>query len=117
MPINVANASEHTIDTTGIDEVYDSVMNPNNERRFCTLNLTVPMELRKDRKKFPKAHIDFKASNFQTADGWNDQEECNGWNLRVVVSFQENVWVDTPIQLHGLAEVMGCEDTGILTLQ
>ena len=65
MPLNVANTSENTIETTGIDEVYDSVMNPNDEKRFCTLNLTVPMELHEDWKNFPKAHIVFKAYNFQ----------------------------------------------------
>ena len=56
---NVANASDHIIETTGIEEVYNSVMNPNNEKRFCALNLTVPMELCKDRKNLPKAHIVF----------------------------------------------------------
>ena len=68
MPLNVANASEHTIDTTGIEEVYDSFMNPNDEKRFCTLNLTVPMELHEYWKNFPKAHIVFRLSNFQTDD-------------------------------------------------
>ena len=65
------------------------------------------MELREDRKNFPKAHILFKASNFQTADDWHYREEINGWDPRVVVSFQENVWVYTSTHLHGLAEVMG----------
>ena len=78
-------------------------MNPNDKKQFCTLNLTVPMELREDRKNFPKVHIVFKSSNFQTADDWNNQEERNGWYTRVVVSFQENVWVDTPTHLHGLS--------------
>ena len=64
MPLNVANAREHTIETTGIDEVYDSFMDPNNEKRFFIINLTVPMELGEDRKNSPKAHIVFKASNF-----------------------------------------------------
>ena len=82
-------------------------MNPNDEKRFCTLNSNAPMELREDQKNFPKAHIVFKASNFQTAENWYDQEEQNEWDPRVVVSFQENVWVDTPTHLHGLAEVMG----------
>ena len=68
VPLNVSNASEHTIDTTGIDEVYDSVMNPNNKKRFCVINFTVPMELHKYRKNFPKAHIVFKYSTFHTAD-------------------------------------------------
>ena len=107
MTLNVANASEHTIDNTWIDKVYDYVMNPNDEKRFCTLDLTVPMDLRKDRKNFPKAQIVFKASNFQTAYDWHNQEERNGWYPRVVFYFQENAWVDTPTHWHGLAEVMG----------
>ena len=48
----------------------------------------------KDRKNFPKTHIVFKASNFKR----------NGWDPRVVVYFQDNVWVDTPTHLYSLAE-------------
>ena len=105
--LNVVNASEHTIETTGIDKLCDSVMKPNDEKRFFTVNFIVPMELGEDQKNFPKAHIVFKASNYHTADDWHYQEERNGWDPRVVVSFQENMWVDTPTHLHGLAEVMG----------
>ena len=65
------------------------------------------MELREDRKNFPKTHILFKDSNFQTAYDWHDQKERNVWHTRMVVSFQENVWVYTSTHLHGLAEVMG----------
>ena len=64
VPLNVANAREHTIETTGIDKVYNSFMKPNNEKRFFIINLTVPMELGEDRKNSHKAHIVFKASNF-----------------------------------------------------
>ena len=49
-----------TIDTTGVDEVYDAVTNTVDEKRFASLNVTVPMELREDEKNFPKAHIVFK---------------------------------------------------------
>ena len=107
MPLIVSKASEHTIETTGIDKVYNSVMNPNDKKRFCTLKFIVTMEMHEYRKNYPKAHIVFKASNFQTADYWKDQEEHNGWDTRVVVSFQDNLWVDTPTHLHVLAEVMG----------
>ena len=47
------------------------------------------MELRKYWNNFPKSHINFKASKFQTADDWHDQEERNGWDLRVVVFFRK----------------------------
>ena len=49
----------------------------------------------------------FKAKKFQTADDWHDQEERQQWDPRVIVSFQENAWVDTVTHLHGLKEVMG----------
>ena len=87
--------------------MYDSFMKPNDEKRFCNLILTVPMELREDRKNFPTAKIVFKAYKFRTVDEWHNQEERNGWDPRVVVSFQDNAWVDTSTHLHGLDEVMG----------
>ena len=87
MPLNVANAREHTIDTTWIDEVYNSFMDPNNDKHFCSLSLTVTMDMCKYQKNLPKAHIVFKASNFQTSDDWHDQEERDWWYPRVVVSF------------------------------
>ena len=82
-------------------------MSPNDEKRFCSLNLTLPMELHEAIKNvdtihgldniynYPKAHIVFKAKKFQTADDWHDQEERQQWDPRVIVSFQENAWVDT----------------------
>ena len=107
VPLNFTNVNEHTIENLGIDKVYDPVMNPNAEKRFCIITLTVPLELREERKNFPQAHIVFKNYNFHTADDWHDQEERNRWDPRVVLSFQENEWVDTSAHLHGLDEVMG----------
>ena len=109
MRTRVASQTQHsgnwgrTIETTGIDEVYESVMNPNNKKRFFTLNVTVPMDLRENRKNLLKENIIFKASNFHKYDDWKNQEERNGWDPRVVVYFQENSWVYTPTHLHGLA--------------
>ena len=117
--MGLANVSDYTIETTGEDEVYDAVMDPKDEKRFCSLNLTLSMDLHDELKKvesitglentynYPKVHVVFKASKFQTADDWHDQEERRQWDPRLVVSFQENAWVDTKTHLHGLSEVMG----------
>ena len=114
----LSNTNSYSIDTRGIDEVYDSVMVPNDEKRFCSLNLTVPMELHEalmntetvlgleKTYNYPKAHVVFKASKFMTADEWHDQDERRKWDARVIVSFQENAWVDTKTHLHYLKEVM-----------
>ena len=95
-----------TIDTTGVDEVYDAVTNAVDEKRFASLNVTVPMELREDEKNFPKAHIVFKGK-FQTGDEWHDAEERQQWHPDAVVSFQENAWVDSRTHIYGLSKVMG----------
>ena len=63
-----------------MDEVYDAVMDPNDEKRFCSLNLTLVMDLHDALKKvksilgleniynYPRAHVVFKATKYQTAN-------------------------------------------------
>ena len=55
----------------------------------------------------PKPHVVFHATSFQMADQWHDQEERQKWHKDVVVSFQENAWVDARTHIHGLREVLG----------
>ena len=87
VPIPLASSNEMTIETIGEDEVYDSVVASSDEKRFATLNLTVPMRMRPDGKNNTKPHIVFKASKFQTADECHDQDKRQEWDYRVAVSF------------------------------
>ena len=102
VPIACCDSNESIIENTGEDEVYNSVMNENDNNLFCSLNLTLPNELRPDGKNNPKPHVVFKASKFQTADNWHDQEERQQWDPRVIVSFHLNAWVDAKTHMHGL---------------
>ena len=119
VPLTIANVNEYTIETTRMDEVYDAVMDPTNEKRFCSLNLTLPMDLHDEFKKvktiyglknihnYPRAHVVFKATKFQTANEWHDQDNRKKGDSSVVVLFQENAWIDTKTHLRGIAEVIG----------
>ena len=55
----------------------------------------------------PKPHVVFRATSFQMADQWHDQEERQKWHKDVVVLFQENAWVNARTHIHGLCEVLG----------
>eukprot|EP00956_Cyclotella_meneghiniana_P034117 scaffold101589_cov36-Cyclotella_meneghiniana.AAC.9 len=49
--------SKVQLDITEIDEVYDSTLNDEAIKRFCTLNLAVPMSCRDDKENVPKPHL------------------------------------------------------------
>jgi len=72
---------------------------------FCTLNLFLAQRYRKDRKNVLKLYLISKASKFQTAGEWHDQDEHKKWDPQVVVLFQPNAWVDGETHRHGLKEV------------
>ena len=65
------------------------------------------MRMRPDKAHVPKLHVVFKATKFQTAGDWHDQEERQLWDDWVVVSFQSNSWVEAETHMYGLKEVMG----------
>ena len=106
VPIEISDKNEKTIETTGVDEVYDAVGKGADVKRFCTLNLIIPMTPRADGKNHPKLHVVFKGK-YQSADEWHDQNERSEWDEDVVVSFQENAWVDTKTHIHFLEHVVG----------
>ena len=54
---------------------------------------------------------------FQTANEWHDQEEQAQYNEDVIMSFQENTWVDTPTHIHGLKSVLGDINTHLGELE
>ena len=106
MPLEACPKHQSTIETFGAEEVYDATGTSSDTKRFATLNLFSPMKLLEDESNYVKCHVVF-SGKFQTADEWHDQEERQLWDPDVVVSFQENAWVDTPTHIHGLREVLG----------
>ncbi len=75
-------------------------------KRFCTLNLTVPMEVCPDHNKnLPMPHLIF-CGTFKGGEDWANKEERSKWDPRVVVSFQENVWVNARTHIYGLKKTI-----------
>lgn len=111
VPIALSPTYASTVDSVGADCVYDAVGNENDFRRFCTLDLVIPMKVTDDLSNLPKPGVVFSASKFMTAEEWHDQEEAAEWDDRVVVSFQDNAWVDSETHQHHLREQMKPIDT------
>ena len=107
VPLEIADNNGSTVHTTGCDAVYDAIGKDSDVKRFCTLNLFGSMWNREDRLYTPKPHLVFEASGFRHGSEWQDREEAALWDDRVVVSFQENAWVDAETHMYGLEEVSG----------
>ena len=83
------------------DEVYDSTTKDGDNKRFASLNLFVPMEIREDGLNIVPPHLVFRGA-FQTSEEWHDPDEVAKYHPAVVVSFHENAWVDARTHMHGL---------------
>ena len=64
-------------------------------KRFCSLNLTIPMEVKDDLSNVVRPHIIFRATKFTRGEDWNQKDkdgklERDLWDKRVDVSFQQN---------------------------
>ena len=106
VPIGLADSNGTTVHDKGDYHVYDAVGKDTDTKRFCTLNLFGAMQYREDGLNIPKPHLVFQGK-FQPGKDWHDQEEVSQWDSRVVVSFQENAWVDGRTHRYGLKEVLG----------
>ena len=105
--IALSRAYASTVDNTGEEYVYDAVGNENDFRRLCTLNLVIPKKTNKTKLKveddlsnLPKPGVVFSANSFMTEDYWHEQEDAALWDDHVLVSFQENSWVDSSTYQH-----------------
>ena len=105
VPLELADTNGLTVHMTGDVCVYDAIGKDSDVKRFCTLNLFGAMWNREDGLNIPKPHLVFEASCFKKGSEWHDQEEVSLWDTRVVVSFQENAWVDAQTHMFGLKEV------------
>jgi hypothetical protein len=103
VPIALCASYARTVDHTGAAVVLNSV--DKDDKRFCTLNPMIPMEVLPDFSNLPKPHIVFQGV-FKGGDAWHDANEHAQWDPRVVVSFQEYAWVDARTNLYGLEHTM-----------
>ena len=106
VPLELADSNKKTLDVRGVDEVYNAVSSDADMKRFCTLNLFVPMKTRDDGKNVSVPHLVFRGT-FQDRKDWHDKEEQELWDDRVAVSFHPNAWVDAQTHMIGLEKVLG----------
>ena len=107
VPMTLAASYAKTIDDKNRDVIQDATFDANDTKRFCTLNLTIPMELDKDQRNLVRSHLVFKATKFIRGEDqiWKNPHgtlERDLWDKRVDVSFHPNAWVDTETNLYGL---------------
>ena len=106
VPIVLLPSSTTTVEARGAKEVYDGIGKGCDMKRFCTLNLIVPMRTKDDFSNVPQAHIIFAASEFKPGEEWMKAER-DLWAPDVIVSFQENAWVDSKGYKYGLRKMLG----------
>ena len=106
IPICLAASYAKTVDDTGAEVIWDSTKNDSDEKRFCTLDLEIPMKVKADRSNVRKPHVIFFASEFRTAEEWEEKQngvyERDMWDPRVLVSFQKHAWMDSRTNIHGI---------------
>ena len=68
VPIALSQTYTITVDNIVEAYVYDAIGNENEFRRFCTLDLVIPMKVEEDLSNLPKPDVVFSATNFMTAD-------------------------------------------------
>ena len=104
VPIELCQKHDKTIDSKGVQEVYDATSKSSDTKRFCTLNLFVPMTLRPDMANLPNPH-DVFSGKFQTGDEWHDPDKRELWDDGVAVSFQEMLGLIRPRTFMGWKSV------------
>ena len=95
VPMALASAYSSTIDDKNKDVIWDSTFDDNDTKRFCSLNLTITMEVSEDLSNLIRPHLVFKATNFIRGEDWTKREgngvfERDLLDKRVDVSFQAN---------------------------
>ena len=106
VPIDISSAYATTVDNTGEEYDYDAVGNENDFCKLYTLDLVIPMDVEEDLSNLPNPGVVFIATNFMIEDDRHDQEDADLWYDCVLVSFQENAWVEITTYQHHIKEKM-----------
>ena len=64
VPMALADSHSSTIDDKNKDIIQDATYDSVDVKRFCTLNLTIPMVVEEDLKNLVRPHLVFKATRF-----------------------------------------------------
>ena len=73
------------------------------------------MFLRADKTNQTKPHFVFRGA-FKDGDDWRDKDEKDQWDPRVVVTFQDNAWIDGKSHMLFLEKVLGPANTRLKDL-
>ena len=107
IPIALASSYFKSIDDKNKEVIWDATHDSVDVKRFCSLNLTILMEVDSDLSNIVRPHLVFRATKFVRGEDWKQRDEHGHlerdlWNDRVDVSFQANAWVDAHTNLYGL---------------
>ena len=64
VPMALADSYSQTIDEKNKEVIWDATYDASDVKRFCTLNLTIPMEVSDDLSNLVRPHLVFKATRF-----------------------------------------------------
>ena len=71
----LADSYSTTIDDKNKDVIWDATYDAEDVKRFCTLNLIIPMEVADDLSNLVRPHLVFKASKFVQGEDWSRKDE------------------------------------------
>ena len=95
VPMALARSYSTTVDDKNNDVIQDATFDSEEVKRFCTLNLTIPMTVEDDLRNLVRPHLVFKATHFTAGEDQGKktkegQLERELQDERVDVSFQAN---------------------------
>lgn len=61
--------------------------------------------MKSDKSSLTRAHLFFQASGFKEGKDCGDKDKIVQCKPRVIVSFQENAWLDTNTYIHGMTNI------------
>ena len=70
VPMALAASYAKTVDDRNKDVIWDATFDASDTKRFCTLNLTIPMEVASDMSNLIRPHLVFKATKFYRGEDW-----------------------------------------------
>jgi hypothetical protein len=111
VPIALASSYARTVDDVGREVILDSSKSDSDEKRFCTLDLHIPMQVLPDRSNVRKPHLIFRATAFCKGEDWDgsdkkgEPKERDLWDKRMTVSLQSNAWLDSQTNIYGISQM------------
>ena len=111
----LASSCATTIDDKNNDIIWNATFDTEDAKRFCSLNLTITMEVSDDLSDLVCPLLVFKATKFVRVEEWKQKDESGTyerhlWDKRVNVSFQSYAWVDSETNLYGLSKAKSIPD-------